>query len=192
MSSEPTSEVGQETTLGQYAGVVTRKLGFIVNQLILAAILTLLGLTVNLVLDLFPINEWLGLGELSSLIVVIIAAVLSLSINLVYNVGFWLLAGQTPGQSVLGVRVVRVNGERITFWPAVRRWLGYYVSAILFLGFLWVLVDNKRQGFHDKMAGTVVIYAWPEGKLRGTFVRDRARQIQERRAARLKKRQQSD
>ena len=192
MSSEPTSEVGQETTLGQYAGFVTRMLGFIVNQLILAAILTLLGLTVNLVLDLFPINEWLGLGELSSLIVVIIAAVLSLSINLVYNVGFWLLAGQTPGQSVLGVRVVRVNGERITFWPAVRRWLGYYVSAILFLGFLWVLVDNKRQGFHDKMAGTVVIYAWPEGKLRGTFVRDRARQIQERRAARLKKRQQSD
>ncbi len=84
-----------------------------------------------------------------------------------------------------------MNGERITFWPAVRRWLGYFVSAILFLGFLWVLVDDKRQGFHDKMAGSVVIYAWPEGKLRGTMVRDRARQFKERRQQRLKQRQQS-
>jgi uncharacterized RDD family membrane protein YckC len=88
------------------------------------------------------------------------------------------------------VRVVTVNGERIRIWPAVRRWLGYFVSAILFLGFLWVLVDDRRQGFHDKMAGTVVIYDWPEGQLRGTAVRDRAREVKDRREQRLKQRQQ--
>ncbi len=107
MSIEPAAEDGQYTTLGQYAGFVTRMIGFIIDRLILSAVLTLLGLGVNLVLDLFPINEWLGLGELSSAIVVGIAVALVLSINLAYNVGFWLLVGQSPGQSLLGVRVVR-------------------------------------------------------------------------------------
>jgi uncharacterized RDD family membrane protein YckC len=190
MSSEPAREASQETTLGQYAGFVTRMIGFVVDRLILAVIFTLLGLAANLVLDLFPINEWLGLGESSSLFVIVIAAVLGLAIAVLYNVGFWMLVGQTPGQNLLGVRVVTVNGERIRFWPAVRRWLGYFVSAILFLGFLWVLVDDRRQGFHDKMAGTVVIYDWPEGQLRGTAVRDRAREVKDRREQRLKQRQQ--
>ena len=161
MSSEPARQGSQETTLGQYAGFVTRLICFVVDRLVLAVIFTLLGLAINLILDLFPINEWLGLGEPSSLTVVVIAVVLILAIAALYNVGFWMLVGQTPGQSLLGVRVVTVNGERIRFWPAVRRWLGYFVSAILFLGFLWVLVDDRRQGFHDKMASTVVIYDWP-------------------------------
>jgi uncharacterized RDD family membrane protein YckC len=190
MSSDPAREASQETTLGQHAGFVTRMIGFVVDRLVLAVIFTLLGLAANLVLDLFPINEWLGLGESSSLFVIVIAAVLGLAIAVLYNVGFWMLVGQTPGQNLLGVRVVTVNGERIRFWPAVRRWLGYFVSAILFLGFLWVLVDDRRQGFHDKMAGTVVIYDWPEGQLRGTAVRDRAREVKDRREQRLKQRQQ--
>ena len=192
MSAELAGEDGQYTTLGQYAGFVTRMIGFIVDRLILSAILALLALTVNLVLDMFPINEWLGLGEVSSLIVIVIAVGLNLSITLLYDVCFWMLAGQTPGKSLLGVRIVTVDGGRVRFWPGVRRWLGYFVSAILFLGFLWVLVDNRRQGFHDKLAGTVVIYSWPEGKLRGTFVQDRVRQLRERREQRLEQRQQSD
>jgi uncharacterized RDD family membrane protein YckC len=32
---------------------------------------------------------------------------------------------------------------------------------LFFLGFLWILIDNRRQGWHDKMAGTCVIYNWP-------------------------------
>jgi uncharacterized RDD family membrane protein YckC len=191
MSIEPAAEDGQFTPLGQYAGFVTRMIGFIIDRLIVVATLTIIGMAVNMVLDLFPVTQWLGLGESTSAIVVAIAAALSLSILLLYHVVFWMLAGQTPGQGLMGVRVVRVNGDRITFWPAVRRWLGYIVSAILFLGFLWVLVDDRRQGFHDKIAGTVVIYAWPEGRLRGTFVRDRAIQFQEQREQRLKQRQQS-
>jgi hypothetical protein len=40
------------------------------------------------------------------------------------------------------------------------------------------------------MAGTVVVYAWPEGELRGTAVRDQAREARERREQRPKQRQQ--
>jgi uncharacterized RDD family membrane protein YckC len=43
---------------------------------------------------------------------------------------------------------------------ALRRFIGYFISGILFLGFLWVLLDSRRQGWHDKIAGTFVIYSW--------------------------------
>ena len=190
MSSEPEREDSQETTLGEYAGFVTRLLGLIVDFLILSGILALVTLVTNMVLELFPIKEALGLGELSSTLVAVLAALLSVGIALFYCTGSWALVGQSPGQHLVGVRVVTVNGDRIGFWAAVVRFLGYFVSAILFLGFLWVLVDDKRQGFHDKMAGTYVIYSWPEGPLRGTAVRDRAREIKDRREQRLKQRKQ--
>ena len=69
MSSEPEREDSQVTTLGEYAGFVTRLIGLIIDFLILSGILALVTLVTNLVLDLFPINEVLGLGELSSTLV---------------------------------------------------------------------------------------------------------------------------
>jgi len=172
--------------LGEYAGFVTRLIGLIVDLLIVAVVLAIVKLVTDLLRGFFPIRELLGLGEPSSTLLIIVAAVASLGIGLLYWLGSWLLAGQTLGQSLVGVRVVMANGERIGFWRALLRWLGYFVSAILFLGFLWVLVDDKRQGFHDKLAGTVVIYSWPEGELRGTAVRDRVLKAKDRREQRQK------
>jgi hypothetical protein len=41
------------------------------------------------------------------------------------------------------------------------RWLGYQLClATLGIGFLWVLVDDRRMGWHDKLARTCVIYSW--------------------------------
>lgn len=42
---------------------------------------------------------------------------------------------------------------------AFLRWLGYYVSSIFMLGYLWAIWDSKRQAWHDKIAGTVVVYS---------------------------------
>lgn len=186
MSSEPERKDDQERVLGEYAGFVTRLIGLVVDLLIVAGILALLTLITDLLLGLFPVKEVLGLGELSSNLLMIGAGALSLGIGLFYWLGFWVLDGRTLGQGLVGVRVVRTNGDRIGFWRALLRWLGYFVSSILFLGFLWVLVDDKRQGFHDKMAGTYVIYSWPEGELRGTSVRDRVRESKARREERQK------
>ena len=81
------------------------------------------------------------------------------------------------------MRVVRTDGKRLKFGNALRRSLGYIVSGILFLGYLWILFDNRRQGFHDKLAGTMVVYSWPEDELQGTFVRDKVEHIRYRRQA---------
>ena len=76
-----------------------------------------------------------------------------------YYTFFWTLVGFTPGKAILGLKVARKNGSKVSFGRALVRFFAYWISALpLFLGFLWVLWDPKRQGWHDKIAGTQVFY----------------------------------
>jgi uncharacterized RDD family membrane protein YckC len=76
-----------------------------------------------------------------------------------YPIAFWVLAGQTPGKALMGLRVVRLDHKPMTIGCALARYGGYWLAALpLFLGFLWILFDWRRQGWHDKLAGTCVIY----------------------------------
>lgn len=72
---------------------------------------------------------------------------------------FWVWQRATPGKALLDCQVVRArDGRAIGWWQAVLRYLGYFLSALpLGLGFLWILWDRKCQGWHDKLARTVVI-----------------------------------
>jgi uncharacterized RDD family membrane protein YckC len=75
-----------------------------------------------------------------------------------YFVCFWTWQGQTPGKWVMHIKVARFDGSRIGWGSALLRYCGYIISAvILFIGFLWVGVDSRRQGLHDKIAETFVI-----------------------------------
>ena len=66
--------------------------------------------------------------------------------------------GQTPGKKLLGVRVLRLDGEPIGWWFAFERAGGYAAGfATGLLGFAQVYWDPNRQGIHDKIAGTVVV-----------------------------------
>ena len=57
--------------------------------------------------------------------------------------------------------MVRSNGQPLKLGSAIRRVIGYYLSFFaLFIGFLWILLDDRRQGWHDKLADTIVIYDW--------------------------------
>lgn len=72
---------------------------------------------------------------------------------------FWKYKQATPGKMIVSARVVDARtGEPITFWQGALRYLGYFVSMVpLFLGILWVAFDPRKQGWHDKIAGTVVV-----------------------------------
>jgi uncharacterized RDD family membrane protein YckC len=74
-------------------------------------------------------------------------------------VSFWVERQGTPGKLVLGLRIVDADtGGAPTVGRLVLRYVGYLVSAIpLGLGYLWAIWDPRRQGWHDKMAGTLVI-----------------------------------
>lgn len=77
--------------------------------------------------------------------------------NCFYFTYFHGVAGQTPGKMLFRIRVVRLDGVPMTPGIAFLRWAGYHLSSIFLLGFLWVAVDPRKQGWHDKIAGTVVI-----------------------------------
>jgi len=72
---------------------------------------------------------------------------------------FWFYRSATPGKMALKLSIV---DEKSGFKPSIKqfiiRYLGYYVSSIpLLLGIIWVGIDKRKQGWHDKMAGTVVV-----------------------------------
>ena len=78
---------------------------------------------------------------------------------IVITIWFWTKYLGTPGKMLLKLRVVDASTGNATSTPqALGRYLGYYVSTIPFLlGFIWVGIDKRKQGFHDKLAGTVVV-----------------------------------
>jgi uncharacterized RDD family membrane protein YckC len=77
----------------------------------------------------------------------------------IYFVGFWAWRGQTPGMMVLGLHIRReTDGTKPGIARSVLRYVGYWVSWIaLFIGFIWVAFDGRKQGWHDKIAGTYVV-----------------------------------
>lgn len=79
----------------------------------------------------------------------------------VYSVLSWLLVGKTVGKALMGLRVLGQDGRPVTVRQAIIRAVSYYLSGLaLFIGFLWVLVDDRRQTWHDKLAKTIVVYEW--------------------------------
>ena len=79
-------------------------------------------------------------------------------IALAYFTGMWAWKGTTIGGIVLGLKVVRPDGRPASFLVSLVRALAAAFSMIvLFLGFLWIAWDAEKQGWHDKIAGTVVL-----------------------------------
>jgi uncharacterized RDD family membrane protein YckC len=72
---------------------------------------------------------------------------------------FWLHKRATPGKMAILAQVVDARtGKGITVGQAIGRYLAYFIAFLpLFLGIIWVAFDSRKQGWHDKLAGTVVI-----------------------------------
>ena len=85
--------------------------------------------------------------------------VMNLLVSGAYNLFFMTrFNGQTPGKMALGLRAVKKNGSRFTLIDALlRNVVGYTLSGMFLLGYLWALFDRQSQTWHDKIAGTVVI-----------------------------------
>jgi uncharacterized RDD family membrane protein YckC len=75
-------------------------------------------------------------------------------------IAFWVMKGATPGKLAISAVVVDAQTHApLDFWQALTRYVGYFISTIpLLAGLAWVGLDARKQGWHDKMARTVVIY----------------------------------
>ena len=72
---------------------------------------------------------------------------------------FWVLKQATPGKMAVSAKIVDVKtGNAASTGQLIGRYLAYYLSLLpLGLGFIWVAFDDRKQGWHDKLAGTVVV-----------------------------------
>jgi len=157
--------MGYVSVRRERAGFASRAIAFSIDLILVGGILLAIGLFVQLLGTYFPLNRLLAqavspsAGEQARSPIALGAAIL---IYALYSIACWALLGQTPGKALLGLRVERTNGDRVSVRRSILRYVAYWVSALpLFLGFLWILVDDERQGWHDKIADTRVIYISP-------------------------------
>jgi len=74
-------------------------------------------------------------------------------------IAFWMQKQATPGKMALSLRILDAEtGNKPSLGQFVGRYFGYLVAMLpLFLGLLWIAFDKRKQGWHDKLAGTVVV-----------------------------------
>jgi uncharacterized RDD family membrane protein YckC len=72
---------------------------------------------------------------------------------------FWVWRQATPGKMAIGAKIVDAKtGGKPSTGQFIGRYLCYYLSSLLLgLGFIWVAFDSRKQGWHDKLAGTLVV-----------------------------------
>lgn len=81
-----------------------------------------------------------------------------LFIDMAYFTWFHGADGRTPGKMLFDLRVIQASGGPVTFGVAFLRWVGYLISGpLFFLGFFWIAFDGRKQGWHDKIAATLVV-----------------------------------
>lgn len=85
----------------------------------------------------------------------------SVVVSLIYFLFFWSSfgGGRTLGMRLLGLKVVREQDmAQLGLGTAFVRWVGLWVSfALCFVGVIWVAFDSRHQGWHDKLARTLVV-----------------------------------
>lgn len=84
---------------------------------------------------------------------------INLILPAVVVIAFWVYRGATPGKMAISARIVDADtGANLTTKQSVIRYLGYFVSLVpIGVGLLWVGLDRRKQGWHDKMANSVVV-----------------------------------
>lgn len=163
---------------GQYAGFASRGLALVIDLALTTVVSVGTIWVINATLALFGVQleactqyvPQTGLRALlHNLCRTVRAAeyVFGLLLPFAYFFVFWVLGGQTVGMGIAGVQVISTAGGRVTARAALLRLVGYAVSILaLGLGFVWSLADERRQGWHDKLARTYVVYR-RQPRLRG-------------------------
>lgn len=140
-----------------YAGLVTRAVAVGIDLLVINGIAVITGALINLIASFFGHEGHIGP----------VAAVLGgaawIAWSAAYFTIFWSLTGQTPGDRLMGIRVFSTSSDRIRIRQAFLRYWAMLLAALpLGAGFLPVLTDEQRRGWHDKIARTLV--RWDEGE----------------------------
>ena len=150
MTEEPQIHIG-------YAGLVTRAVALGIDALVINGIAVITGALINLIASFFGSNNTISPLEAA------LGGAVWLAWGALYYTVFWSVTGQTPGDRILGIRVYSTASDQIHLRQAfVRYWAMLLAFLPLGAGFIGVLTDDRRRGWHDRIANTVV--RWDDGE----------------------------
>jgi uncharacterized RDD family membrane protein YckC len=138
-----------------YVGLVTRAIAFAVDAAVIQFVAIAVAGTFALIFSVVSLpNE-------SDDVVIAVGGVAYALWLVGYFVVFWSATGETPGNRLLDIRVCRAaDGTPPSAGAALLRFVALILAALpLFAGFLPILLDDRRRGVHDMLAGTVVVTA---------------------------------
>lgn len=133
-----------------YAGLVTRTIAIVIDLIVIdatALVVTGVVLLIESVFGQVGNHKWLAA----------IGGVVFFFWVAGYFMAFWMATGQTPGNRVMQIRVIRQDGTRVKPRHALVRLGAMVISLPLFWGYLPILTTARRRGFPDVTAGTVVV-----------------------------------
>jgi uncharacterized RDD family membrane protein YckC len=138
-----------------YAGLVTRAIAFAIDAAIVNMTGVLVGVIVGLGLSILDIPD-----KVETVLLAVGGAMFVLW-TIGYFAAFWSTTGQTPGNRVMRIRVRRLGeDEPLRLRWAFVRFGALFLAAIpLLLGFLPILLTERRRGLQDLLAGSVVVHA---------------------------------
>lgn len=144
----------------EYVGFWQRVAAYFVDSILIAIYIVSLAFVVAL--GLYSAGE----SATTPLALSLVYMCISLSVMAIV-VFCWMKVGATPGKLMLHARIVDANtGAPLTLGKCIVRYLGYTLSLIPFgLGFIWVAFDSRKQGWHDKLANSVVVRSTTENKV---------------------------
>jgi uncharacterized RDD family membrane protein YckC len=155
----------QESLQGHYAGFASRFLAFAVDVAVITAGFLLILAVINFVASIVT-GKNINFNR-NDIWVVVGYVVWAFS----YFAHWWGLNGKTPGGGLFGVQVLTDDGRDVSGRRAMGRALAFPLSfLILFLGFLGILLGDRRRALHDVIAGTVVVYSWDARAARLRFL----------------------
>jgi uncharacterized RDD family membrane protein YckC len=161
----PLPPAAQENLQGRYAGFASRFLAFAVDVAVLTAGFLLILAAVNFVASIVT-GKSINLSRQDTWVVVgyVVWA-------FIYFAYWWGLNGKTPGGGLFGVQVLTEDGRDVSGRRAIGRTFAFPLSfLILCLGFLGILLGDRRRALHDVIAGTVVVYSWDARAARLRFL----------------------
>ena len=133
----------------QYAGFWVRAVASLID-------------TVVILIFTWPLLYWVYGSEIFSSTAMVKGSadvLLSYVFPLLFTITLWIKFGGTPGKRILKIKILdEKTGQHLTLAKSLLRYIGYFVSIFtLFIGFFWVAFDQKKKGWHDHIAGTIVV-----------------------------------
>ena len=160
----------------KFAGFWRRFVAYTVDNIIINIVFFILAviITTAFVLGSMSANNLAWIADITNpsrvTPITLLIAAFYIILSIAYFTYFHGIKGRTPGKMLMGLEVLSTEGTSISFGIAFLRSVGYLVSSIFYIGFIWAAFDKRKQGWHDKIAGTVVIIRPDENEAAGLTI----------------------